>query len=95
MQTHIAIERSKCNTCKPVLILPGKTWCEKFGWGGGAKMENEKVARRKGRDTGVVDTAEIVRRRWEWKKEIEERIVKREKEKKRLASLRERGFGTT
>lgn len=87
LETHIAIERSKCKACKEeVPAVAAKTWSDKIGWGRATKKPEPIVAKR--RDRNIVDIGEIVRRRAEWKKEIESRIAR--KEERRLDLLREK-----
>ncbi|KUJ12320.1 uncharacterized protein LY89DRAFT_673310 [Mollisia scopiformis] len=69
MEFHVAIEKDKCKNCKAVLALAaGKTMCEKFGWGRATKRKDPVVRRDRERQ---LDVGEIVKRRAEWKREVD------------------------
>lgn len=74
MQTHVAIEKDKCKECK-VLVEPQRRGM--FGWR--KEVEMDRGVRKDG--DGRLPINEVVKRRMEWKREIEMRKARREEKR--------------
>ncbi len=79
MATHVAIDKDRCKECKAAIELARKSMGRGFfGWCKGAKKD---MSGKRDDEDRELPINEVVKRRIEWKEEVDARKARREEKR--------------